>query len=173
MFFVMSCLMDCANESLECLSPLIFWVYVGTMMKSISGKANKHHKQPEFPPTPTELAICYCSSILVLASRQFWTWTTTRLGAFLQPSTENQSHLLIWAISQWAAQQSTAELPAKGACAWENKATMEEAQGWSGAREESLGENLAIRVNHFEVWISSYATRWVTFLQSSMTGWLA
>ena len=34
--------------------------------KSTFGKANKHHKQPEFPPTPAELAICYCSSILVL-----------------------------------------------------------------------------------------------------------
>ena len=37
-----------------------------------------------------------------------------------------------------------------------NKAIMEEAQGRSGAREESLGENLAVRVDRSEVWISSY-----------------
>ena len=48
--------------------------------KSTFGKANKHHKQPEFPPTLAELAICYCSSILVLASRQFWQKLNLEVG---------------------------------------------------------------------------------------------
>ena len=38
-----------------------------------------------------------------------------------------------------------------------NKAIVEEAQGRSGVREESRGENLAVRVDRSEFCISSYS----------------
>jgi hypothetical protein len=92
-------------------------------------------------------------------------WTTTRLAAFLQPSTwvsESLAYLGYLPNEQLNKVRRSYQPRALVFERTVNKVTMEEARGRSGAREESLGENLAVWVDRSKFWISSYG-KWHFF----------